>query len=235
LLLIAAIAALAAPALAAGPATAAGPAEVLSARTQTSRLFDNRDGTFTLRQEIPTEWTTSAAIGWTSVYSRYPATSYWNGLNTSDGRANAGFNGWSAPTTVVRSFFQFDVGRVRGTRVLNAELSLFGSYSAAPCDSSPLVALRGTTAISPSTTWATQPSTISYQERPESSFCGGGRWIAFNVTGDVVSGADSGSPTATFGVGAQNENDRYAWRKYGTANTGQSPVLSITFEQPAKG
>ncbi|MEW9555430.1 DNRLRE domain-containing protein [Nonomuraea sp. NPDC050783] len=211
------LAAIAALALLAAPGQASAPPGVT----------DNGDGTFTLRQRQE-EIVSGADTGWTSVYSAFPTTGHWNGAGLADGRARAGFQDWTEPA-IARSFFQFDVSRLGKARVLRAELTLFGAHSATCAGSA--VSLRSTGPVDASTTWNTQPAVYSARTTYESGFCGGGRWIGFDVTGEVAEAAGRG-PTATFGLTAADERDRYAYRAYGTGATGQAPVLTITFEIP---
>jgi hypothetical protein len=218
---------LAALALLAVPATAARVASA-SERAPLGRITNNGDGTFTLRQELPATTMNGTDVGWTSVYSAFPDMANWFGAGQGDGRARAGYNGWTPPTSVIRSYFQFDMAAVQGKRVLRAELNLFGAFSSG-CGTSAL-SLRATGPITPGTTWNTQPPVYSSQYRTEPGFCGGGRWLGFDVTGDIVSAAGRAAPTATFGAAAQNENDMYALRAYGTGATGTPPVLTIIFE-----
>ncbi|ALG09504.1 DNRLRE domain-containing protein [Kibdelosporangium phytohabitans] len=204
------------------------PAQVATAAPGAT-ITANPDGTYTLRQELTPEHLTRTPAGWTAVSSGAPTNTGWNGNGTSDGRAPAGHYDFEGPRTVLRSYFQFDVAQLRGARVLGAELSVLGvhSYSCGPTG----ITLSATAQVSPQTNWLSQPPVYSRQQRVEDGFCGGARWVRFPVAAEISQSAQNGWDFATFGLSATDESSRHGWRKYGTANTGQAPVLTVTFER----
>nr|CEL18658.1 putative large secreted protein [Kibdelosporangium sp. MJ126-NF4]CTQ98142.1 putative large secreted protein [Kibdelosporangium sp. MJ126-NF4] len=204
------------------------PAQAALAAAPVNGTTANADGTDTLRQQLTPGQSLHNAVAWTAVYSASPGSAHWNGASTGDNRAPAGYNGWSDPYTVARSYFQFDIASLTGKRILSAELRVFGAHSATCGPSS--VSLRATTPVTPGTTWNSQPTILNVQNQSEPGYCDGARWTSFRVAGAVADFVDLGSATATFGLTSTSEQDKSGWRKYGTAQTGQAPHLVVTYE-----
>ena len=170
--------------------------------------------------------------GWTSVFREFPDQTNWNGANLgADGRAGVGHTGtFTGHAVTARSFFQFDVGALRGKRVAGAELTVWNSHSAS-CSAS-TISLWGTAAITPATTWHAQPQRTHLQDRylpGGGERCGGTVPVTFDVTAHVAQLAAAGVPEATFGL-AGNEFDQWAWRKFDTSRSGVRPQLNIRYE-----
>ncbi|MFE2561774.1 LamG-like jellyroll fold domain-containing protein [Streptomyces sp. NPDC059352] len=174
---------------------------------------------------IDPEWS-SGPGGWALVYGvpdGYRNQSYW--LGDGDGIAKVGYSTWERPTVLARSFFQYDLRALAGKQVVRAEFNVFESY--APSCSPRGVELWQTGVVEPWTTWENQPPGIRnlgthHVAHGYSASCPA-NWIGFDVTPAAVDAVGGGS-FVTLMLRAEDEGDRYAWKKFRT-----DPTLIVTY------
>lgn len=174
---------------------------------------------------IDPEWS-SGPGGWALVYGvpdGYRNQSYW--LGDGDGIAKVGYSTWERPTVLARSFFQYDLRALAGKQVVRAEFNVFASY--APSCSPRGVQLWQTGVVEPWTTWENQPPGIRHLGTHHvahgySASCPA-NWIGFDVTPAAVDAVGGGS-FVTLMLRAEDEGDRYAWKKFRT-----DPTLIVTY------
>ncbi|MFB7609575.1 LamG-like jellyroll fold domain-containing protein [Streptomyces gardneri] len=174
---------------------------------------------------IDPEWS-SGPGGWALVYGvpeGYRNQSYW--LGDGDGIAKVGYSTWERPTVLARSFFQYDLRALAGKQVVRAEFNVFESY--APSCSPRGVELWQTGVVEPWTTWENQPPGIrnlgtQHVAHGYSASCPA-NWIGFDVTPAAVD-AVGGASFVTLMLRAEDEGDRYAWKKFRT-----DPSLIVTY------
>ncbi|MDN3297054.1 FG-GAP-like repeat-containing protein [Streptomyces ficellus] len=176
-------------------------------------------------------WFTGATLAFVGVDSHTPDTPDWNDQwgGASTGRTMEG-DIWGDPATWVwytlRSFFRMDTANLAGRKVLNSTFLIKNTY-AWGCETH-AVELWKTGAVSPETTWNTQPDwttkldsmTAAKGGNPD---CPEGE-LGFNATAAVSEAATAKAPTVTLGLKAapEAETDVYSLRSW----TGHSARLS---------
>jgi FG-GAP-like repeat len=166
---------------------------------------------------IDPTWT-FGRLAWTSVYKRYPGTSYWNReqIAWDDPQKGVVKAGWASDENqTVRSFFRMDTSWLIPTVVTRATFRITESWawSCAPRT----LELGQTGPISPATTWSNQPVWIrtvgsSYSAKGyEPGGCGDGP-VEMDATAAVQEAAEYNWPDVTLGLRA-NEGDTFAWRR----------------------
>ncbi|MEV6494573.1 LamG-like jellyroll fold domain-containing protein, partial [Actinoplanes sp. NPDC051633] len=191
-------------------------------------LLRNPDVKFPVR--IDPNW---AAPGnaWTKVFSGHPGDAYWfGGLDGPEGKVgNCGWTG-CAGIGVARTYFQFDTSALAGANVLGAEFNVRQMWSP-DCTPRP-TRLYSSGAIGPGTTWAAQPG-VRHIATVNSAFgysasCPA-NWVGFGVPANAIG---AGGLTA-FMLGADNEADKYQWKRFNTLGQGDlSPSLIVTYNWP---
>lgn len=183
-----------------------------AALDEASAVFANPDGTFTAEH-----LTTVRPQEWAVVSSRTPKLPDHN-RNTP---VTVGLDGerWE----VTRSFFGFDLSRLRGRQILDARLYLdqTGTGSCRPS----AVELWRTGPVEQDTSWDRQPELLSkVDSKPASSGAAGcpAQPVALDASAAVAQAADSGR--LTLGLRAEQEWNRGAWKSFGTA-----PRLTIDY------
>ncbi|WP_236246333.1 DNRLRE domain-containing protein [Streptomyces sp. CC210A] len=173
-------------------------------------------------------------LNWTTLYAKYPSSSFWNGQNFNDG-ANEARVGYERTTGgLSRSVFTFEFGQaLHGTKIQKAYFRARQVYSWG-C-SARQFNLHLTGSISSSSTWKNQPT---WGEVLDSKNNGYGysadcpdQWTALNITSAAQKGADRSWSTLTLGLRAANESDTYAWKKF-TANGENAPYIEVTHNRP---
>ncbi|MFF6956759.1 LamG-like jellyroll fold domain-containing protein [Streptomyces sp. NPDC008317] len=162
---------------------------------------------------------TPKASSWTMV-SRYWASSpQWRFNGDSD--AGVGYCGWDycAPYDLKRLFYQFSTSKFIGKTIVKATFVGHETHSAS-CDKR-VVELWRTKPISSSTTWNTQLASGFWADalgtadvaKGGGSGCPAGD-VEFEATDGVKYAVSHGSSTATFGLKATEEGDKYAWKRF---------------------
>ncbi|WP_371501138.1 hypothetical protein OG871_30100 [Kitasatospora sp. NBC_00374] len=160
-----------------------------------------------------------SANAWTQVQSAYPGTSYWDmngsGETSYPGVGRCGYyaaGGSCSPASTYRTFYQFDLGGLRGAVVHRAYMDLQEYVSADwSCTTKYPVDLYHVGAISGSTTWNNQPGQIG-GSLGQSLVPGSGHGachdnVGFNydITGTVQQ-YGTNTDTLTFGVYGNESN-----------------------------
>ncbi|MYT24727.1 VCBS repeat-containing protein, partial [Streptomyces sp. SID7760] len=146
---------------------------------------------------------------WAWAYRSWPNNSYWN--TKQDVRV-----GYESETNgLSRSFFQLDTSNLKGAQVTKSTFRVKETWSWS-CTATP-VELWSTGAISPKTTWNTQPgkgrkldTVTAAKGRAE---CGAGN-LEFNATDLAKESASKGWSSITLGLYAPNEGDQYQWKRF---------------------
>lgn len=183
------------------------PVVVSSLTTGGSTTTANPDGTFTTTDSV----TGGAANAWTEVDSAAPLRSGWD--QTQPEQVGRGRDG------LARSFFQFDAGQLAGVTVLGSQLNLVEVESAActvPAGHDGTLDVYLTGAIDQHTNWFSQPKPTGGVIASSDALHGHDTTcppagIGFDVTNAVQSAAGTG--TVTFGLRADDQDDRYGWKQ----------------------
>ncbi len=179
---------------------------------------------------------------WTSVWSKYPSSSFWQNSSalrhgSTYGSAGAGRveDCDTCADYIIRSFFRMDTSYVKGTHILDAKFRVEQRW-AWTCYPSPTNAkVWLTSGISSSTTWNNQPSwnsTYVAETKGNRAYgapygCLGAGTIEFNVTSIAAKAAAGNWSTATLGLRAKDEGTKNQWKRFNHA----SPRLAITFNR----
>ncbi|WP_460068202.1 FG-GAP-like repeat-containing protein [Streptomyces sp. YKOK-I1] len=228
-------------------ATTAGAAfgdDVLTITPPSSYLEDTEDLTYPLFLDPST---TGIRANWTTVYKRYPSSSFYDGANYNEDtkEARVGFERETWGTA--RSFFRMKLkNSIKGADVSSATLKVLETHSWS-C-SKRTVQLWGTGDFTSKTTWNRQPSwkrkitskSFAYGWKSNSS-CPDA-YVNFTVTSLAQDAADDGvtsfnlglvastSSSAPTGSSSSLETDTYSWKKFKAEGDG-SPSLSITYNR----
>jgi hypothetical protein len=189
---------------------------------------------------IDPSWTGSVSdSAWTSVWSKYPGSSFWQNstalLNGSvKGSAGAGRTEdcSSCADYIIRSFFRMDTSAMRGKHILGATFRVEQRWSWT-CSPGSNARLWLTGAISSGTTWNAQPAwdgaftaqTAGNRKYGAVHGCLGPGTIEFNVTNMVVKAAAANWSTLTVGLRAIDEGTKNQWKRFNHS----SPKLAITY------
>lgn len=179
---------------------------------------------------------------WTTVWSKYPDSRFWQNDHTSDdagakGAAKVGrtrdCDGCGDYT--VHTFFRMNTAPVNGKHILDAKFQINQKWSWF-CDSNVNAGSRKaglwlTNGISPSTTWRNQPgldgavvTADAAHAYNRSNGCAPPGQVEFNVTGFVQQAAAGGWSDLTFGMRGINDGDVNYWKRYDP-----NPVIAITY------
>lgn len=151
--------------------------------------------------------------GWGMTYLEHPDDHYW--LGDGSGFAKSGFTNWDVPQVTVRSFFQFDIGFLRGKHVLRSEFNILENW--APRCTPQEVQLWYTQGIDPGLSWRNQPGAIRLQDRRTVAFGRPGcdaNFVGFDTGTAVAESVGAGSGTSTFMIRAMDEGNGDAWKKF---------------------
>ncbi|WP_330348710.1 FG-GAP-like repeat-containing protein [Streptomyces sp. NBC_00582] len=225
-------------------AAAAFGDDVLTITPPSSYLQDTEDLTYPLFLDPST---TGIRANWTTVYKRYPSSSFYDGANYNEDtkEARVGFERETWGTA--RSFFRMKLkNSIKGADVSSATLKVLETHSWS-C-SKRTVQLWGTGDFTSKTTWNRQPSwkrkitskSFAYGWKSNSS-CPDA-YVNFTVTSLAQDAADDGvtsfnlglvastSSSAPTGSSSSLETDTYSWKKFKAEGDG-SPSLSITYNR----
>ncbi|GAA2808641.1 hypothetical protein GCM10010505_38540 [Kitasatospora aburaviensis] len=165
------------------------------------------------------------------VKAEYPTSAYFNTVGSGSG-LGVGYQGWTAPSGIHRSYFQVGVpAGLTGKRVLSARLSATEVF-ASTCQTRTVEAWL-TGPIGPTTTWNNRPAETQQagsSNGPGACTAGGGgaQNRDFDVTSAVTPLLTTGAARLTFGLRSANEADKNQFARYAT-----TPVLSVSYEDAA--
>jgi hypothetical protein len=228
----------------AATAAAAFDNGVLTITPPSSYLADTAGLTYPLFLDPST---TGIRANWTTVYKRYPNSSFYDGANYNEDtkEARVGFERETWGTA--RSFFRMKLrNSIKDADVSSATLKVLETHSWS-C-SKRTVQLWGTGDFGSKTTWNRQPSwkrkitskSFAYGWKSNSS-CPDA-YVNFTVTSLLQDAADDGATSFNLGLVASTsssapttsssslETDTYSWKKFKAENDG-SPTLAVTYNR----
>lgn len=189
---------------------------------------------------IDPSWTGGiASNAWTSVWSKYKSSSFWqnstalyNGKTVGSAGAGRTEDCSGCADHIIRSLFRMNTARVAGTHILSAQFRVEQRWSWT-CSPKSNAKLWMTGAISSGTTWNNQPTwyssytaqSVGNRKYGSAHGCLGTGTIEFNVTSMVAKAAASKWSTLTVGLRAVDEGTKDQWKRFNHA----SPKLAITF------
>ncbi|MFJ4740143.1 LamG-like jellyroll fold domain-containing protein [Streptomyces sp. NPDC088775] len=167
---------------------------------------------------IDPQWYSPRASAWTMASKYWASSPQWkfNGEST----AGMGYCNWSycAPNDTKRLFYRIPTSTFAGKSILSAEFVVRNTWSAS-CDARS-VQLWRTKDISSSTTWNSQKAAGFWIEKLKTaSFAYGfdgcsAKDAEFDVKSAVQAAANSKQSTMTFGLQADDESDKYGWKRF---------------------
>ena len=166
---------------------------------------------------------------WTTVWSKYPGSSFWrdssallNGSTSGTVGAGRTEDCSSCADYIVRSMFRMNVARAAGNRVISAKFMIEQrhSWTCSPKSNAKLWLMNST--ISSTTTWNKQPTwnssytatTAANRKLGAIHGCSGPGTIEFNATSMVAKAAASKSSTLTVGLRAIDEGTKQQWKRF---------------------
>ncbi|MFJ8543498.1 LamG domain-containing protein [Streptomyces sp. NPDC093586] len=172
-------------------------------------------------------------VGWTSLWSNSPSTSFWNTSHA----LGVGYDAY-VDNKKVRSLFQFDTRSVAGKKILHAQFSAYEIWSANCTKKN--VELWRTGKIYSSTDWGSPPDwkakvdTVS-AANGYSDACRDAN-VEFDATAAVAYTAKAKDTHTTLGLRA-DEGDPIAWKQFmspkdDASTSTRKPTLSITYVTP---
>ncbi|MFH9424885.1 hypothetical protein [Streptomyces sp. NPDC017529] len=192
--------------------------EVQSQRTATARVYANPSGTYTTELRLPDTRAPRGGVGlWTSVNKKYPNTKYWNRTGKV---ARVGHEKQSGGTW--RSYITMNTRDLHNTGpIRSARFRILNTYSWS-CSARP-VQIRDTNTVDQNTTWNSTVNrnwdrykvldTVNAAKGHHANHCPAGN-LYFRVTDSAKAAQKYKWRTMTLGLGAQNENDTYGWKKF---------------------
>ncbi|QFX80743.1 FG-GAP-like repeat-containing protein [Streptomyces sp. SYP-A7193] len=182
---------------------------------------------------IDPSWSWGERQNWTRVYKAYPNTSFWNTKDV----VRVGYEAQTGGSNrVSRSFFQMDVGDLKGAKVKSSTFRVRNTWSWS-CQDRP-VQLWHVGSISKKTTWNRQPAKYTRLDTVDDSKgwskdCGAGN-LEFNATSKVTEAASKGWASITFGLYAGDETDTYGWKKFDAKTATLETVYNFPPKAPEK-
>ncbi|MEV4808368.1 carboxypeptidase regulatory-like domain-containing protein [Micromonospora avicenniae] len=189
---------------------------------------------------IDPSWTGGiSSNAWTSVWSKYKSSSFWqnssalsNGKTVGSAGAGRTEDCSGCADHIIRSLFRMNTSAVAGKHILSAQFRIEQRW-AWTCNPKTNAKLWMTGAISSSTTWNNQPtwySTYTAQTSGNRKYgavhgCLGTGTIEFNATSMVAKAAASKWSNLTVGLRAVDEGTLSQWKRFNHA----SPKLAITY------
>lgn len=172
---------------------------------------------------------------WTTAYTRFPGSSFWNGTNFNDGTSEARVGYESTTYGKSRSFFRLDWSpSLKGAQITSASVTGLETYSWS-CNGR-TVQLWETGAISSKTTWNNQPSWKTQIDSKDlahgySSSCPDD-YVKFDAKSLAQDAADGGWDKITIGLkaAADGEDDAGAWKKF-KATGDHSPYIKAYYNR----
>ncbi|MFI7368038.1 FG-GAP-like repeat-containing protein [Streptomyces sp. NPDC050149] len=177
---------------------------------------------------IDPSWSWGERDHWTRVYRKYPGNSYLDANEV----ARVGYE--NETLGLSRSFFQFDIGEIKGAQVKSSTFRIKNTWSWS-CQDRP-VELWHTSKISKATTWNNQPAKYSKLATVDdakgwrgSDDCPAGN-LEFDVTPKLKYAAGKSWDAITLGMYASDESDTYGWKKFDP----KTMALETTYNTPPK-
>ncbi|MEV6178810.1 FG-GAP-like repeat-containing protein [Streptomyces sp. NPDC052015] len=191
--------------------------------------------------------TTGIRANWTTVYKRYPNSSFYDGANYNEDTKEARVGFESQTWGTARSFFRMQLkNSIKGADVSSSTLKVLETHSWS-CSKRTVQVWR-TDSFSSKTTWNRQPGwkrkitskSFAYGWKSNSS-CPDA-YVNFTITSLAQEAADNGWTSFNLGLVASTsssapttsssslETDAYSWKKF-QAEGGGSPTLSITYNR----
>ncbi|MFG3049855.1 RHS repeat-associated core domain-containing protein [Kitasatospora sp. NPDC048239] len=176
---------------------------------------------------IDPSFATLGTVAYTEVKSQYPTAVFYNAPPSGSG-LGVGYQGWTAPSGIQRTYFQLAVpAGLVGKRVLSADLTATETFASACLPNT--VQAWSTGPISPATTWLNQPAQLQLVgsatlQGPCAANPGPvvGRIDATATTAQALS---DGRSSLTFALRSSAEADRNAFTRFAA-----DPKLSVTYE-----
>ncbi|MFH9554554.1 FG-GAP-like repeat-containing protein [Streptomyces sp. NPDC017435] len=175
-----------------------------------------------------------ALTSWTWVNSAYPNVSYWK--DSSATGLHVGYEGWETPYHKSRMYAKLSVdSRIFGATIINSHFYATETY--APSCTATAVELWQTGSIDSGTTWNEQPAwtsqwgtkTAAYGYSPSCP----AKSLGFDVTSHMQGIADAGNlSNVTLGLRADDELDKYGWKKFDHATISMSTTYDHKPKQP---
>ncbi|WP_159045097.1 FG-GAP-like repeat-containing protein [Streptomyces sp. NRRL F-5122] len=172
---------------------------------------------------------------WTWVNSAYPDTSYWK--DTSPTGLHVGYQGWETPYHKSRAYAKLSVdSRIFGATIIESDFYATETY-APSCTATP-VELWQTDSIDSATTWNDQPAwksqwgtkSVAYGYSPDCP----AKSLGFDVTSHMQDIADAGNlSNVTLGLRADDELDKYGWKKFDHATISMSTTYDHRPNKPS--
>nr|WP_260693760.1 LamG domain-containing protein [Streptomyces sp. BHT-5-2] len=180
---------------------------------------------------IDPQWSTPRATSWTMASKYWASSPQWKFNGDPD--AGLGYCNWNycRPNDTKRLFYQIPTSAFAGKSILKAEFVVRNTWSAS-C-STRKVELWRTRPIDSDTTWNSQNAAGFWQKHLDTGdFAYGYEGCAakdaeFGVQAAVQEAADSGWPTLTFGLRAEDESDGYGWKRFS-----DKAFLRVTYNRP---
>ncbi|WP_151775325.1 FG-GAP-like repeat-containing protein [Streptomyces abyssomicinicus] len=177
---------------------------------------------------IDPSWAWGERDHWTRVYKKYPDNSYWD----SNEVARVGYE--NETNGLSRSFFQFDIGEIKGAKVKSSTFRIRNVWSWS-CQDRP-VEVWHTGKITKRTTWNQQPAKHSRLATVDdakgwrgSDDCPAGA-LEFDVTSKLADAAGKKWNSITLGMYASNEGDTFGWKKFDP----KTAVLETKYNNPPR-
>ncbi|MEU5243841.1 FG-GAP-like repeat-containing protein [Streptomyces asoensis] len=191
--------------------------------------------------------TTGVRANWTTVYKRYPGSSFYDGANYNEDTKEARVGFEKDTWGTARSFFKMKIkSSIKGATVSSATLKVLETHSWS-C-SKRTVQIWRTDPFGTKTTWNNQPAwkkkitskSFAYGWKSNSSCpdayvnftvtslaqeVADNGWTDFNV--GLVASTASSAPTS---ASSSLETDTYSWKKF-KAEEGGSPTVSINYNR----
>ncbi|GIM90710.1 hypothetical protein Ato02nite_025030 [Paractinoplanes toevensis] len=178
---------------------------------------------------------------WTSVWSKYPSSSFWkNTTALTDGAARGSAGAGRTEDCsgcsdhIIRSLFRMDTSKVKATQILGAQFRIEQrwSWTCSPVTNAKLWLTGG---FSKTTTWNSQPTwNNSYTAQTKGDRkvggvhgCYGPGTIEFDVKSMVALGASKNWTSVSVGLRAVDEGTLSQWKRYNPSTA----KLSVTYNR----
>ncbi|MFJ8644734.1 DNRLRE domain-containing protein [Streptomyces sp. NPDC093546] len=178
---------------------------------------------------------TGKTTNWTTIYAKYPSSSFYDGANYGSGTTEARVGYESTTGGLSRSFFRLGwTTSFKGATVSSASIRLLETY-AWSCDAREMKIYR-TGSISSSTTWNNPPDTGTKELIGAKSFAHGwssacpDAYVTYDAKPVAQAAANGGWTNLTIGLYATNESSSYSWKKF-KAEGESAPKITIVYNR----
>ncbi|SCG58006.1 FG-GAP-like repeat-containing protein [Micromonospora halophytica] len=173
----------------------------------------------------------SGTLAWATVYSQHPKTNTWNGTNFNSGTSDARVGYEQSTPLRTRSFWRMGFRTdLNGANISSASFKVLNNHSWSCTNREMQLWLTG--AISSGTTWNSQPSWLTLQQKKSFAFGYGSGcaddYVSFDVRNAAEYGAAHSLANLTFGMRATSESDTLTWRKFRAT----SAELTVVYNRP---